>query len=117
MIKAGDVNEILKDIAASICSCSKVSEVLRCCGNNKYTERSFEHEGDSYTVEVVDQNGGTEGDGEYVDIVIKMTVNRSEPQYFVQTGYYSSWSGTEWSNVWEQCEPKEVTTTKYFVIK
>lgn len=61
-----------------------------------------------YTIEVVDQEGGGEGEGEHWHSVIKVSEPFKNDRYFYIPGYYSSYDGTdiEWDEIYE-VEPYE----------
>jgi hypothetical protein len=61
------------------------------------------------TLELVESDGGHEGDGEYMDVVFKVG-----ERYFRQDGSYDSWNGGEWDGEVEEVEPRQITVTRYF---
>lgn len=66
------------------------------------------------TWNIVHSEGGSEGEGEYVERVIHFCVG-GEPEIFLRTtGFYESYNGTEWSGEWQVVYPREVLVTQYF---
>lgn len=70
------------------------------------------HEGNDYKLTFVDGYTGGEGGGESTNRVIKVEAN-GEVKYFEETGYYSSWSDSEWAQDWHEVFPKEKVVTFY----
>jgi hypothetical protein len=56
----------------------------------------------------VDSTGGSEGEGDYMDVVFKIG-----DQLFRKTGFYNSWDSNDWDGSLEEVEPYEVMVTKY----
>lgn len=68
----------------------------------------------SLYVQLVHSLGGGEGDGEYVERVFAIKDEKDEVLHYLRiTGYYSSYSGTDWDDKWVEVEPYEVVVTKY----
>jgi len=65
------------------------------------------------TLEVVEYEGGDEGDGEYMHIVFKVTEEREE-QYVKITGRHDSYSDDEWyEDEMKIVFPRQVMVTVY----
>ena len=63
--------------------------------------------------EVVHEEGGGEGGGSHVEVVLKITEG-NEARYFRKTGYYASFKGTDWdSDPPTEVFPKQATVTQY----
>lgn len=62
---------------------------------------------------IVESEGGSEGEGEYVERIL-MFMMGDQTTYLKTTGSYDSWQGTEWSNDWKIVYPRSVSVTKYF---
>jgi hypothetical protein len=85
-------------------------------------ELDFEHQ-DGVTIDgqtaffrMAHSEGGGEGQGEHVERVIGVKVG-SDEVFLRTTGFYESYSGTDWSGDWELVEPREVMVVKYFPVK
>jgi hypothetical protein len=63
-------------------------------------------------VTTVDSEGGSEGDGEYTHVVIKVTQG-DVTRYFKKTGYYSSYGGSDWDGEIRSVWPATKTVTVY----
>jgi hypothetical protein len=64
-------------------------------------------------VEVTHQEGGGEGGGSHVEIILEIK-DGEKSRFFRKTGYYASFVGTEWSdNDPTEVFPKQVTVTQY----
>lgn len=79
----------------------------------------LENIGDSlgFDIECVDSTGGYEGEGDYVERIIKITgpvMGEPKDIYVRVTGSYSSYEGTEWDSDVEYVYPREVMVTQYF---
>lgn len=58
------------------------------------------------------REGGGEGEGEYVERVLSISLG-DEEVFLRTTGFYSSYSGTDWSGEWVQVFPQAVTVVRY----
>ncbi len=72
-----------------------------------------------FSIELVNSEGGTEGGGEYVERVFKITEFNitepaQEPVYLRRTGFYSSYNGIEYDGEFEIVIPREVIVTEYY---
>jgi hypothetical protein len=66
-------------------------------------------------LELVDSEGGGEGEGEYVHRIWAVRADGHETiSYLRVTGYYQSYAGTEYNDDWTIVEPREVVVTQYF---
>jgi hypothetical protein len=65
------------------------------------------------TVELVHDEGGGEGGGEYVERVYALILNGVQTSYVRQTGSYCSYDGTHWDEELQQVFPHEVMVIKY----
>lgn len=66
------------------------------------------------TVELVEAEGGSEGEGERASLVFKVRPKDSdEVLYFKKEGYYSSWDGTNWDGSFYEVEPQPATGVVY----
>jgi hypothetical protein len=63
-------------------------------------------------VSSVQQTGGGEGSGEYMDIVWKIA-DCNDVRYFKETGRYYSFVGGEWNDDMHEVFPKQVEVTVY----
>jgi len=63
-------------------------------------------------VTTVQSDGGGHGEGEATSVVIKVE-GESVTRYFKKTGYYSSYSGTEWDGEVRSVWPSTKTVTVY----
>jgi hypothetical protein len=64
------------------------------------------------SLEMVDSDGGSEGDGEYMDKVFKVQVG-AEEFFFRITGTYNSWDSSMWNESFEIVQPVQVMRTEY----
>jgi hypothetical protein len=62
---------------------------------------------------VVDTVGGSEGDGEYMHVVIEVTTEEGEVLYFKKTGTYDSWDANDWDGDLERVAPALKVITVY----
>jgi hypothetical protein len=65
------------------------------------------------TVKVVDTVGGSEGDGEYMHVVVEVVSADGSVAYFKKTGTYDSWDSNDWDGDLEQVQPVSKTITVY----
>lgn len=65
------------------------------------------------TVEVVNTEGGGEGEGEYVHIVFKVTDLSGTVRHYKKVGYYASFDGTTWDGDFSAVEPKQKVVTVF----
>lgn len=65
----------------------------------------------SISLELVDSEGGREGQGEYVDRTFAFSQNGEQFSHFVIFGTYSSWEGIEWDEDITRMYPHRVMTT------
>ena len=64
-------------------------------------------------VEVAHQEGGGEGGGSHVEVIVEIKEGEKS-RFFRKIGYYASFVGTEWSdNPPTEVFPKQVTVTQY----
>ncbi|MFI9591014.1 hypothetical protein [Nonomuraea sp. NPDC052265] len=63
-------------------------------------------------VATVQTEGGGEGDGEYMHVVIRVTQG-DVTRYFKKTGYHSSYGGTDWDGEIRSVWPTTKTVTVY----
>ncbi len=70
-------------------------------------------DGGEVNLQIVYAEGGSEGDGQYVERVLKAT-HDIHTAYWRVTASYDSWNGTEWDTGAEVVFPKEVAVTQYF---
>lgn len=71
---------------------------------------------ESKVIDVVDQVGGDEGDGEYQHIIFRVCSEEFGSVYLKYEGHYNSWSGT---NEWYEPKlvlPRKVEVIQYFDI-
>lgn len=68
-----------------------------------------------FGVEVVQSDGGGEGEGENVDWVFEIACG-DLAVYFNITGFYTSEEGVEWDDDITIVEPREVVVTQYFAV-
>ena len=69
-----------------------------------------------YTMKIIDNTVGAEGDGEYIDYTfqIKNVSNSSDVLGYVQLrGTYNSWDASEWEDTPHVVNPVEVTEVKF----
>jgi hypothetical protein len=62
---------------------------------------------------VVDTVGGSEGDGEYMHVVLEVITEDAEVLYFKKTGAYDSWDSNDWDGDLERVTPVEKLVTVY----
>ena len=69
-------------------------------------------------LELVDSEGGGEGDGSYVHRIMGVFKSgKKKPLSYLRiTGYYESYNGTEYNDDWEFVEPREVKVIQYFAV-
>lgn len=80
----------------------------------KELKRSRLQPAQNHTLEVVESEGGHEGEGEYVCRVYAVVNAKGESVLYVrQTGFYESYNGTEWDDTLVQVYPREVMVTQY----
>lgn len=84
--------------------------------SGELAELHFKPQLDGFTMELVYQEGGGEGEGDYVERVIEVAAD-GDSAFVACTGFYDSYNGTEWANDWHLVEPRQVTMTKYFAVK
>lgn len=75
---------------------------------------SNELEFNGLTATCVYAEGGNEGGGEHVERVYAVLDGSNVIAHFRFTGFYQSYNGTEWNDVFERVEPREVVVTQYF---
>lgn len=66
------------------------------------------------TLTLVDQHGGGEGEGEYVERNYRINDGDQVLAHVQITGFYTSNDGTEWNHEVTRVYPKEVSVVKYF---
>lgn len=77
----------------------------------------YDEDGNSWSCELVDSEGGYEGGGDYVERVFAFKCNENVVAHVRGTGFYSSYEGTEWdSNDLTFVNPREVMVIHYFAI-
>lgn len=65
-------------------------------------------------VELVQARGGSEGDGERVWLVFKVTRKEDGKEFFFKKeGYYSSYDGTDWDGSFYEVFPEQKYVTEY----
>jgi hypothetical protein len=69
---------------------------------------------DNIYIELVDSEGGSEGEGEYVHRVWAVKNGNETLSHIRVTGYYQSYNGTEYNDDWTLVVPREVLVTQYF---
>lgn len=69
---------------------------------------------DGINLELVDSEGGGEGEGSHVHRVFAINEHGNVISYIRVTGYYESYCGTEYNDDWTFVEPREVKVTQYF---
>jgi len=75
-----------------------------------------------FAITKVDGEGGHEGDGEYMDAVFQIASTRdgvadiANALFFRVTGTYNSWDSSEWDDVAEIVEQREVLVKQWFTI-
>lgn len=72
----------------------------------------FDLEG--FELRVVHSEGGSEGQGEYVERVAALIKDGEKLLHFKVTGCYYSYDGTTWDDDFEIVYPREVVVTQYF---
>lgn len=84
----------------------------------EFTDAVFQDEdGNSWSCELVDSEGGHEGGGDYAERVFAFKCNENVVAHVRGTGFYSSYEGTEWdSNDLTFVNPREVMVIRYFAI-
>lgn len=96
----------------------ETKEVLEILNQNDLSPRNVFNEDYDYDVEFnligkveeVAREGGYEGQGEHVEIVIKLT---ALDLYFKATAYYASYNGIDDWQDWELVKPVERLVTFY----
>lgn len=109
------VSERAKDAVSELADC-RCEEETACGINDPDTYRYFTNE-DKYLgihIEEYDSEGGGEGEGDHAEIVFAVLKDEEVITYFRITGFYSSYSGTEWNEEVEEVAPREVLVTKWF---
>jgi hypothetical protein len=61
-------------------------------------------------VEVIDEQGGYEGGGDYA---MKVFLFKAHNIYIKVTGFYSSYNGTDWDGTFTEVFPQQKTITVY----
>lgn len=71
--------------------------------------------GSSYEISIAETKGGSEGDGEYCHIVfaIQKLGDDSEKQFVKVTGYYQSYSDTQWDDEYRIVRPTTKVISVY----
>jgi len=77
-------------------------------GVSEVAEDDFEK--DSLPLTLIHEKGGHEGDGDYAERVFKHDVSGVIIKI---TGFYSSYSGTDWDSEIKEVKPVEKTITVY----
>lgn len=93
----------------------RVSEIVECAENFRWTILAAEPFLGHYLL-IVDETGGGEGGGEYVERIIGIHTGDKACTSFVQfTGCYYSNDGTYWDDDQiKRVYPREVTVIQYF---
>lgn len=79
-------------------------------------ELNRDDEAEGIYLELVDSEGGYEGAGEYVHRVMAVKKGDTTLSHLRVTGYYQSYSGTEYNDDWTLVVPRDVVVTQYFAV-
>lgn len=68
---------------------------------------------DGHIIRFVEQQGGGEGSGEYMHIVVSVVFPDLTLKHYMKTGYYASHGGSDWDGSFDECTPKAVTKIEW----
>ena len=80
------------------------------CDNESFFAYEMDETEELGKAPIVDEEGDCEGGGDY-SMVIRYFENFGI--YIKETGYYSSYHGTDWNNDFEEVKPVQKTITVY----
>jgi len=82
-------------------------------GNFIYAIQHGSKEINGYVITGVSSEGGYEGDGEHMEIIVQIVDPEGNITFHKLTGYYNSWDASSWDDKFIQVYPKQKTITVY----
>jgi hypothetical protein len=70
-------------------------------------------DGETFDFICVYREGGGEGGGEYVERVYEVKKDGQTINFIRTTGFYDSYDGIDWSQLYDEVKPVQVTVTRY----